>query len=92
MDWQKSYSEKDIIYYFRHREMYGIFTIDDNISDNLIQINIKFRFTLYEYITAYESTLCFLFIGTLPQHIHTLVTLVSHSHNFFMLVLLDHCH
>ena len=30
--------------------MSGIFTINDYISDNSIQNNIKFTFTLYEYI------------------------------------------
>ena len=33
-----------------------------------------------------------LFIATLPQHIPSMVTPVSHSHNLFQLVLLDHCH
>ena len=30
--------------------MSGIFTINDYISDNSIQNNIKFTFTVYEYI------------------------------------------
>ena len=43
MDWQKSILQKDII-----------FTINDHISDNSIQINIKFIFTIYEYTIVYE--------------------------------------
>ena len=31
------------------------------------------------------------FIVALSQHIHTLVILVSHSHNLYQLLLLDHC-
>ena len=31
-----------------------IFTINDHISDNSIQINIKFTFTVYEYVFVYE--------------------------------------
>ena len=38
-------------YYFKYREFLGIFTINDNISDNSIQINIKFILSLVE--TAY---------------------------------------
>ena len=34
-----------------------MFTINDHISDNSIQIKIKFTFTVYEYITAYEYIL-----------------------------------
>ena len=74
-----------------------MFTKDHRISDNSVQINIKSTFTVYEYIIVYEYMLfsvsfVFLFIVTLSQHIHTLVTLVSHSYNLFQLVLLDHCH
>ena len=57
MDWQKSIIQKDIIYYFKYREFSGIFAINDHISDNSIQIKIKFTFTVYEYITAYEYIL-----------------------------------
>ena len=84
-------------------------------SDNLIQIDIKFTFTVFEYIIVYEYiyiylylsiylsvylyiylyiyihiylTLCFLFIATSSQLIHTIATLVSHSYNLFQLVLL----
>ena len=53
-------------------------------SGNSIQINIKFTFTICEYIVVYEYYeyilfSCVLFIATLSQHIHTMVTLVSHS-------------
>ena len=34
--------------------------------------------------------MCLLFITNLSQHIHTMVRLVSHSHNVFQLVLLGH--
>ena len=74
-----------------------MFTKDHRISDNSVQINIKSTFTVYEYIIVYEYMLfsisfVFLFIVTLSQQIHTLVTLVSYSHNLFQLDLLDHCH
>ena len=36
----------------------------------------------------YMNSVCFLFIATLSQLIHTMVTLASHSHNLFQLVLL----
>ena len=36
-------------YYFKYGEFSGIFTINDNISANSIQINIRFPFTVYEY-------------------------------------------
>ena len=51
MDWKKIIMQKDIIYYFKYREFSGIFTINDHISDNSIQINIKFTLSLVE--TAY---------------------------------------
>ena len=44
-------------YYFRYGEFSGIFTINDNISDNSIQINIRFPFTVYEYKIVYEYIL-----------------------------------
>ena len=62
MDWQKSTSQKDIIYYSKYREFSGIFTINDHISDNSVQINIKFIFTVYEYIIVYEYILLSKFI------------------------------
>ena len=37
-----------------HREFSGIFTINDYISGNSIQVNIKFAFTVYEFIIVYE--------------------------------------
>ena len=39
---------------FKYPEFSGIFTINDHISDNSIQINIKFTFTVHEYIIVYE--------------------------------------
>ena len=54
MDWQKSILQKYKIYYFKYREFYDIFTINNQIFDNSIQINIKFTFTaVYEYISYY---------------------------------------
>ena len=44
-------------YYFKYGEFSGIFTINDNISDNSIQINIRFPFTVYEYKIVYEYIL-----------------------------------
>ena len=48
MDWQKSTLQKDITYYSKYREFSGIFTINDHISDNSVQINIKFILSLVE--------------------------------------------
>ena len=45
------------ICYFKYKDFKGIFTVNDYISDNLIQINIKFTFTLYDiylYINIYS--------------------------------------
>ena len=42
--WQKSILQKDITYYFKHREFSGIFTVNNHISDNSGQI--KFTFTV----------------------------------------------
>ena len=53
---------------------------------------IQFDIYIYMYIYIYTYNFCFLFIVTLSQHIRTLVTLVSHSHNISQLLLLDHCH
>ena len=59
MDWHNSIVLKDITYYFKYREFSGIFTINDHVSANSIQINIKFTFTVtaYEYIIVYECIL-----------------------------------
>ena len=56
MDWRKIVLQKDI-HYFKYREFSGIFTINDHISDNSIQINIKFTFTVHEYVIVYEYIL-----------------------------------
>ena len=42
------------------------------------------------YIDICILTLCILFITNLSQHMHTMVRLVSHSHNLFQLVLLGY--
>ena len=57
MDWQISILQKDITYYFKYRAFSGIFAINDHISDNSIQINTKFTFTVYKYIIVYEFIL-----------------------------------
>ena len=44
------------MYYFKYRELQSIFTINDHISDNSIQVNIKFTFTVYEYILLSNLT------------------------------------
>ena len=53
----KNTLQRDITYYFKYREFSGIFTINDHISDNSIQINIRFTSTVYEYIIVYEYIL-----------------------------------
>ena len=86
--------QKGKTYYFKYQRSSGIFTITNHIFDNSIQINIKFTFTAYGYTIVYEvfEYVSFLFIVTLSQHIHAMVTLVSHSHIIFQLVLFYHCH
>ena len=69
MDWQKSIIQKDIIYYFKYREFSGIFTINDHISDNSVQINIKFTFTAYEY-NEYILLSYLIFIYTYQEYIY----------------------
>ena len=59
MNWQKSILQKDIIYYLKYRELSSIFTITDHMSDDSIQINSKFTFTVFEYIIVYEYILLF---------------------------------
>ena len=49
-------------------------------------MNIFSLLSLYIYV--YMWTLCFLFIATLSQLRHTMVTLVSHSYDLFQLALL----
>ena len=49
--------QKNMKYYFKYGEFSGIFTINDNISDNSIQISIRFPFTVYEYKIVYEYIL-----------------------------------
>ena len=72
MDWQKSILQKDkIIYYFKYREFSGIFTINDHIFDNSVQINIKFTFTVYEYTIVYEYI-------RLPNFMHTSYTIYTY--------------
>ena len=94
MDSQKSMLHKDITYYFKYREFSGIFTVNDHISDNSIQINIKFTFTVCEYVIAHEYMLLFNFICNIYIYIYKLCFLFvpTLSHNLFQLVLLDHCH
>ena len=59
-----------------------------------IYINIYiyiYIYNIYTYIHTYKLC-CFLFFLTLSQHIDTMITLVSHSHDLFQLLLLDRCH
>ena len=58
----KNILQKDIIYYFKYRELSGIFTINYHISDNSIQINTKFAFTVYEYILLSKLIYIYIYI------------------------------
>ena len=80
MDWLESILQKDIINYFKYQEFSSIFIIKDHISDNSIQINIKFTFTVYEFITLYEYILLFNYI-----YIYIYI-------NIAFICLLQHCH
>ena len=75
MDWQKSTLQKDKTYYSKYREFSGIFTINDHISDNSVQINIKFIFTVYEYIIVYEYILLSNFIYIYNIYIYIFIYL-----------------
>ena len=68
MDWRKIVLQKDI-HYFKYREFSGIFTINDHISDNSVQINIKFTFTAYEY-NEYILLSYLIFIYTYQEYIY----------------------
>ena len=57
----KNILQDDIIYYFKYRE-FTIFTVDDHISDNSLQINIRFTFTVYEFIIVYKYIVLSIFI------------------------------
>ena len=50
MDWQKVILQKDKIYFFKKREFEGIFTTNNHIFYNSIQINI---IIVYEYIILF---------------------------------------
>ena len=65
----KNILQKDIIYYFKYRELSGVFTINYHISDNSIQINTKFAFTVYEYILL--SKLIYIYIYMHIIYIYT---------------------
>ena len=69
------------------------FDIDRQIDID-IDINIEIlkeinRINIKRIRKFLKQTLCFLFFVTLSQRIHTLVTLVSLSHNLSHLLLLD---
>ena len=55
---------------------------------NNIYMCIYIYIYIYIYTYIYILTSCFLFMATLSQLIHTMVTLVSHSHDLLQLVLL----
>ena len=58
----KNIFQKDITYYSKYQEFSGIFKMNDHISDNSIQISIKFTFTVYEFINVDEYILLSLFL------------------------------
>ena len=67
--------------------MYPIVQFD---IDRQIDIDIDINILSVKRIRKFlKQTLCFLFFVTLSQRIHTLVTLVSLSHNLSHLLLLD---
>ena len=55
MDWQKFILQKDKVYYFKYRECYGIFTRNNRIFDDSIQINIKITFIVCEQSIKYKK-------------------------------------
>ena len=88
-------------FYLLYMNIYPITLIDiQYIFDIYIYIYIYIHiFSLYYlYISIklmqkfVKQSLRFLFFATLLQHIHTLVTLVSHPHNLCQLLLPNHCH
>ena len=97
MDLRKIVLQKDI-HYFKYREFSGIFTINDHISDNSVQINIKFTFTVYEYILL--SNLIYIYIYTYYHIIY--IYIYAYMYNIFTYIyiyiyelyvfyLLQHC-
>ena len=75
MDWQKSILQKDITYYFKYWEFSGIFTIHDHISENSIQLNIKYAMYvnislsyIYIYIYIYIHFVFFVYSKIVATH------------------------
>ena len=66
----KNILQKDIIYYFKYRELSGVFTINYHISDNSIQINTKFAFTVYEYILLSKFIYIYIYIYIYAYYIY----------------------
>ena len=84
-----------IFWHFYNKWSILIIQYISTLNLHLLYTNIWLYMNIYVYVyiwTLYMWTLCFLFIATLSQHIHTMAKLVSHGHNLFQLVLLDHCH
>ena len=72
---------------------YSITQFDIYIYICIYILYIYYMYILYIYyiniyIYIYIWTLCFLFIATLSQFISTMVTLVSHSHDLFQVLLI----
>ena len=86
----KNILQKDIIYYFKYRELSGIFTINYHISDNSIQINTKFAFTVYEYILL--SKLIYIYIYAYYIYIYILyICMYIYIYELCVFCLLQHC-
>ena len=95
MDWIESILQRDIIDYFKYQEFSSISKIKDHISDNSIQINIKFTFTVYEYTTLYEYILLFNYIY-IYMNIYIIYILYIYNIyyiyiNIVFFCLLEHC-
>ena len=50
IDWQKFILQNYKIYYFKYQEFWGVYTINNHVSDNSIQININSTVIVCEYI------------------------------------------
>ena len=90
----KNILQKDIIYYFKYRELSGIFTINYHISDNSIQINTKFVFTVYEYILLSKLIYIYIYIYIYMHiiYIYTFYIYVCiYIYELCVFCLLQHC-
>ena len=75
---EKMFIQKDKICDFKQQELEGIFTINNHVFHNSIQINIKFTFIVYEYMI--DDVLYLLQYCRNSTHTHTHTHTHMHTH------------